>query len=301
MSSDRSSSSSIVNWSLLESPAVIQQCRQSLQSNGIMTIPNFATAAGITALKSEILSCPYNESTQHYTSYQDQGDLANYPPTHPRNHKVHSSASFVGRKSLHTTQHRHCINLYNDARLSTFLSAVVASPKQLYQSKDENGSVYSYRIESHHDPPWHFDESHYTAILYLQNSQGGGAFEYVPWCRKTKSVDDVDGHDVIRKVVMGGEQQKSIDIAIMADDDDDDDSDNKSKLEVQQIRPERGMLLFFSGVHTFHRVAKVTGPVARVGLVFTYSENENFCNSEDVKGSNEWDPADSTKILQDGH
>mmetsp|Transcript_38255 Transcript_38255/g.81659 ORF Transcript_38255/g.81659 Transcript_38255/m.81659 type:complete len:283 (-) Transcript_38255:110-958(-) len=280
MSTDPSGTSLLVDWSLLENNKIIQQCKQSLQTNGVMTISNFVTLTGITALKSEIISCPYNESTQHYTSYQDQGDLARYPSAHPRNYKVHSSASFVGRKSLHRTNDRRCIALYDDERLSTFLSNVAS--RKMHQSKDENGSVYSYRIESHHNPPWHFDESHYTAIIYLQNSEGGGAFECVPWCRKTKSVDDQEGHDVIRKVVMG--EQNS----------------NTKEAEIQRIHPEQGMLLFFSGVHTFHRAAKVTGLTARIGLVFTYSEDEDFCNSEDVRESNEWDPADSTKLICKG-
>ena len=37
-------------------------------------------------------------------------------------------------------------------------------------------------------------------ILYLQSSESaGGEFEYVPCCRPTRSVDDEDGHDVIKK------------------------------------------------------------------------------------------------------
>lgn len=266
----------LVDWSLLTNPVVIQQCQQSLQSNGVMTIPNFATTIGVNAFKDEILSCPYNESKQHYTSYQDQGDFVNYPSNHPRNYKVHSSASFVGRKSLQLTPSSRCIDLCSDERLLTFLSTVAS--KKMYQSKDENGSVYSYRIESHHNPPWHFDESPYTAIIYLQSSEGGGAFEYVPWCRKTRSVDDVDGHAIIQNVVM----------------------DNMRK-QVKQIQPERGTLLFFSGAHTFHRAAKVTGSTARIGLVGTFSEHEHFSNSDDVKSSNEWDPAESTSLVYNGN
>ena len=262
----------LVDWSLLINPSVIQQCQQSLKSNGVMTIPNFATPIGIDVFKSEILSCPYNESKQHYTSYQDQGDATNYPPSHPRNYKVHSSASFVGRKSLQCMQDCRCIDLFNDERLLNFLSTV--SSRMMHQSKDENGSVYSYRIESQHNPPWHFDESPYTAIIYLQTGEGGGEFEYVPWCRKTRSVDDVEGHDIIQNVVMDGSREK-----------------------VHQIQPEQGTLLFFSGAHTFHRAAKVCGSTARIGLVFTFSEDEDFCNSEDVKGSNEWDPVDATKLV----
>ena len=48
---------------------------------------------------------------------------------------------------------------------------------------------------------------------------------------------------------------------------------------VKQILPEPGTLLLVS---------------APIGLVFTFSEN--FCNSDDVKRSNKWDPADSSKL-----
>ncbi|KAL7545299.1 hypothetical protein ACHAWF_008653 [Thalassiosira exigua] len=264
----------LVDWSLLANATILQQCRKSLQSNGVATILNFSTPSGIDVLKNEILSCPFNDSKQHYTSYQDQGD-PKYPQSHSRNYKVHSSASFVGRKSLQHSQQRPCIDLYDDERLRSFLSSVAT--RKLYQSKDENGSVYSYRLQSHHNPPWHFDESPYTAIIYLQSGDDGGEFEYIPRRRKTRGVDDAEGHDIIRKVVMSGDRD-----------------------EVEQIRPEEGMLLFFSGVHTFHRAGKVIGSATRLGLVFTWSENGDFCNSEDVKGSNEWDPADSTNLVYSG-
>ena len=128
--------------------------------------------------------------------------------------------------------------------------------------------MYSYRIHPEHDAPWHFDESPYTAILYLQNSEGGGEFEYVPWCRPTVSKDDEKGHETVKRILM---------------DDDGDDS------IVWQISIEPGSLLFFNGARSFHRAAPITGPTIRVGLVFTYGETEGFANSDNVKNSNEWD------------
>jgi hypothetical protein len=90
-------------------------------------------------LNSEILLCPYKESQQHYTtSFQDQGYLVKHPISHPRNFKVHSSAEFVGRKSLEKMQDSRCIEMYNNKRLMTFLSNM-ADKQLLYQSKDENG------------------------------------------------------------------------------------------------------------------------------------------------------------------
>eukprot|EP00984_Skeletonema_dohrnii_P000132 scaffold41_cov100-Skeletonema_dohrnii-CCMP3373.AAC.4 len=260
-----------VDWSILADPSTIETCRQSLKDDGVMLIPNFVTPAGITHLKEEISSCPHNESTQHYTPYQDQGDFEKYPASHPRNYKLHSSASFVGRKSLEATTKVQCISMYNDERVVDFVSNILGH--KLYRSKDENGSVYSYRITSNHNPPWHFDESHYTMILYLQSSESGGEFEYVPWCRPTRSVDDEDGHDIIHKIL------------IEKDDNNNDDL-------IQQVHPQDGMLLFFGGAQTFHRAAPIQGKTARIGLVFTFSEGETFRNSDDVKSSNQWDPAD---------
>ena len=34
-----------------------------------------------------------------------------------------------------------------------------------------------------------------------------------------------------------------------------------------------------------------------MGLVFTFGKEEGFANSDDVKGINEWDPADATHVL----
>ena len=256
MNSTASLLDSLVDWSILADTSTIKSCRDSLKNKGMMILPNFVKPIGITRLKEEIQSFPHNESVQHYTPYQDQGDYENYPAAHPRNYKLHSSASFVGRKTLETAAKLQCISMYNDQRVINFLSKVIGH--KLYRSKDENGSVYSYRIASNHNPPWHFDESHYTMILYLQSSESGGEFEYVPWCRPTRSVDDEDGHDIIKKILI--------------------EKDNKVDL-IQQVQPQDGMLLFFAGVHTFHRAAPIQGDTARIGLVFTFSEDEVFRNS----------------------
>lgn len=256
MSSSALALDSFANWSILADPSTIATCRHALKDDGVMLIPNFVTPDGITCLKEEILSCAYIESTQYYTPYQDQGDFETYPASHPRNYKLHSSASFVGRKTLETTSKLQCISMYNDERFMKFLSQVLG--RKLYRSRDENGSVYSYRIAANHNPPWHFDESHYTMILYLQSSESGGEFEYVPWCRHTRSVDDEDGHDIIDKILI--EKGCNNDL-------------------IRRVQPHDGMLLFFAGAYTFHRAAPIQGKFPRIGLVFTFSDDEVFRNS----------------------
>lgn len=272
--SKASSAPPLVNWSLLDDPAILEQCRTALRNDGAMILRDFATQDGLHRLKTEVLSCPYNDSQQHYTPWQDQGDHVQYPPSHPRNYMMHSSAAFVGRKTLERTKEQLGMSLYQDDRLIDFLSGVAR--KNLYRSTDANGSVYSYRIHSNHDAPWHFDESPFTAIIYLQNSEGGGEFEYVPWCRPTQSKDDAKGHEIVRKVLMEGKVD-----------------------DVHRIVAEPGTLIFFSGSHSFHRAAPISGPTVRLGLVFTFGETEDFANSDDVKGANEWDPADAKCLIKD--
>ena len=286
----------LLQWSMLEDPAILEGCKDSLRENGVMVLKDFATKDGLEKLKEEVLAAPYNDSKQHYTPWQDQGDqTGRYPPDHPRNFRIHSSAAFVGRKTLETaTKDRLCVSVYEDSenetqqsnysgnehkqknRLVRFLSHVAAKP--LYPSRDENGSVYSYRIHPDHNPPWHFDESPYTAILYLQNAEGGGGeFEYVPWCRPTTSKDDTSGHEIVRKLLM---ERSSV------------EHDGDSEM-VKQVIAEPGSLVFFCGAKTFHRAAPITGPGLRVGLVFTYGETEGFSNSDNVRNSNEWDLKDA--------
>mmetsp|Transcript_10534 Transcript_10534/g.16176 ORF Transcript_10534/g.16176 Transcript_10534/m.16176 type:complete len:289 (+) Transcript_10534:75-941(+) len=264
----------LLNWSLLSDASVMERCRTSLRDDGAMILRNVATQDSLNRLKAEVQSCPYNDSKQHYTPWQDQGDYVNHPPSHPRNFKMHSSASFVGRKSLEQTGEKLAMSMYADDRLVHFLSKVADT--HLYRSTDDNGSVYSYRVNETHSPPWHFDEAPYTAILYLQNSEGGGGeFEYVPWSRPTLSKDDKQGHQVVESILM------------------------KNKREgIQQIEPEPGTLLLFSGAHSFHRVAPTTGTTPRLGLVFTFGLKKGFTNSDSVKKSNEWDPVDATCLVQ---
>ena len=98
----------LLNWSMLDDPAIIEHCRNSLREDGVMVLRNVvATKDALQRLKEEILSAPYTDSRQHYTPWQDQGDHTNYPSSHPRNFMMHSSAAFVGRKTLeHETKDR---------------------------------------------------------------------------------------------------------------------------------------------------------------------------------------------------
>lgn len=300
------SSQQLLNWSMLDEPSIIEYCRNSLRDDGVMVLKDFTTQYGLNNLKDEILSVPYSDIQKDCTPWQDQGDHTNYSSSHPRNFMMKKvSAAFVGRKTLeHDTTDRLCMSIYNDEnnnnekkendenenenkdeRLLQFLSSVADT--KLYKSTDENGSVYSYRIHPNHNAPWHFDESPYTAILYLQNTEEGcgGEFEYIPWCRPTSSKDDVKGHEIVRTVLMDGGGMEN---------EEDDDTNNKSDVVMKRINVEPGSLIFFNGSRTFHRAAPITGPTIRIGLVFTYSDIKGFMNSDDVKDNNKWDPVDAT-------
>jgi hypothetical protein len=211
----------ILRWDLLEDARVVTRCTLELQSIGVAKVREFVTAQGLEQLLGEISAAPFNEAVNHFTAYQDQGDQS-YPDTHPRNHRFDSSVGFVGRQVLESTPQRMGVRLYDDSqnRLLDFLSRVAG--RQLFRSTDENGSVYCYLAMPQHNPPWHFDESHYTAILYLQNNSEGGAFEFVPRSRPSKSKDDPRGHEAVREVLM---------------------QDNTAIVE--QIEAEPGSLVFF--------------------------------------------------------
>ncbi len=260
----------ILNLHLLEDHKVLTDCKAALQKNGYIKIPNFATSRGIKILKEEILGAPYNESTRYYTPWQDHGDQS-YADKHPRNFKIKSKAGFVGRKTLEKTSGKIGMNLYSNQKILNFLSEVCGS--RLYRSKDENGSVYCYRVHANHSAPWHFDESPYTAIIYIQNGDSGGNFELVPWSRPTRSKDDPSGHAIVREVLM---------------------KENRSSVHTVDAKP--GTLLFFSGAHSFHRAAPISSGV-RIGLVFTFSDTQNFSNSEIVKSMNQWDPNDAPHLI----
>jgi hypothetical protein len=274
----------LVRWDLLEDPKIIEQCQEQLQTNGVMVLEHFATPKGLIDLVEEVSNAPYNEVLERsHTPWQDQGDYSNYPSDHPRNFRLTSSVAFVGRQSLTRTPHQLGISMYNNNKLVDFCSQVAKKP--LFRSQDENGSVYSYRIHATHKPEWHFDESHYTAILYLENNNnnntnngqggGGGEFMLVPWCRPTKSKDDAQGHEIVRQVLMNGDLSS-----------------------VRTVPAIPGTLVFFSGAHSFHRAARLVGGGSsssssrRLGLVFTFFETEGHANSDNVKDINKWDPED---------
>ena len=259
----------LLRWELLQDAAVLARCRRELSTAGILVVKDFATADGLRRLRSEVRAAPCNEAANRFTAYQDQGD-AHYPADHPRNHRFESTVGFVGRQTLERTPERLGVAIYQDPRerLLTFLSGVVE--RQLHRSVDENGSVYSYLAMPGHDPPWHFDESHWTAIVYLQNGAAGGAFEFVPLSRPSQSKDDERGHEIVREVLMDGDLSR-----------------------VHRIAAEPGSLVFFAGCHALHRAAPVLDSTARIGLVFTFGESDGFANSDETKANNEWSVDDA--------
>ena len=253
----------------LDSADLAADLARAVRRDGCAVVKNALTPRGLALLREECAACPCNTSTRFFTAYQDQGGTPDaYPdPRHPRNHRFESRVGFVGRKTLERTPRRLGVSLYQDPRLLKFLSRV--SGHTLHRSADENGSVYSYQAARNvHNPPWHFDEAHWTAILYLQNSESGGAFEFVPWSRPaSKSKDDPDGHAIVEQVVLRGDRSR-----------------------VVRVAAEPGSLLFFPGAHALHRAEPVSGPTRRIGLVFTFAEEAGFANSPTVNSNNEWDP-----------
>lgn len=263
--------STLVNMDMLSDPDIMARCRQMLKSDGVMVLPGFATSEGLRLLKEEILSAPFNEATRVFTAWQDQGD-ERFPANHPRNHKFFSKTGFVGRKTLERTPRGLSMGIFREEKMLHFLRAVAGV--KLFRSNDENGSCYSYRVQPDYTAPWHFDESPYTAIIYLQNGEGG-EFELVPWSRPTLSKEDEEGHDIVRRVLMEGDRSR-----------------------VRQVSAAPGTLVFFSGAYSLHRAAPISEGL-RIGLVVTFGLTPDFANSATVQNNNEWDPAHHARKVLD--
>lgn len=229
-------------------------CRNQLDRDGVLTLPDFLRQNAIDALVSEA------ESQKHlafYTSAKHNVYLTKPDPAlgdgHVFNRQITSSKGCITTDQIPPDSGLHMI--YNAPIFRDFACAVLGEDR-LYEYADPLSSVNVHFAEAGKELGWHFDNSSFAITLLLQAPKDGGAFEYV---RDLRDADKGElNFDGVRAVLDGDKQTRHLTMA-------------------------PGTLVMFRGRNSMHRVTPTIGDICRILVVFAYNAEPDIALSKSAR------------------
>ena len=229
-------------------------CRNQLDRDGVLTLPDFLRQNAIDALVSEA------ESQKHlafYTSAKHNVYLTKPDPAlgdgHVFNRQITSSKGCITTDQIPPDSGLHMV--YNAPIFRDFACAVLGEDR-LYEYADPLSSINVHFAEAGKELGWHFDNSSFAITLLLQAPKDGGAFEYV---RDLRDADKGElNFDGVRAVLDGDKQTRHLTMA-------------------------PGTLVMFRGRNSMHRVTPTIGDICRILVVFAYNAEPDIALSESAR------------------
>lgn len=198
----RYSSNSGVNLKLYpldkpDSPEYAQLVKngvEMLKSTGCASFPSFMSieATQAAAVNAQQGSKKAFVTDDKHNAYQLAGFDNSLPPQHVRNLEMNTQVASIAFDEMEVSSALR--KLYSYDGLVEFISQVVGH--QLYRLSDPLGACTVNIFRSGWEHAWHFDESEFTTTICLQQSEGGGHFEYSPPLRTNQ--DDLAVSEVSR-------------------------------------------------------------------------------------------------------
>ena len=220
---------------------VVERCRADLGAHGACQLDGFMRPGAVRAVleEAERLSGQAFRTDATHNVYFTEA-IAGIPDHDPRRVSVRSAKLALGFQYCGTRSPLRI--LYEWDGLVTFLEAVLELP-DLYRDADPVGACSVMFYGEADELGWHFDNSEFAVTLMLQESLGGGEFEYVPAIRNA----DDEHFAAVREVLEGARDP------------------------VRSLHAAPGALTLFRGRHSLHRVTPVRGPARRVNAVLAYA------------------------------
>jgi hypothetical protein len=238
----------------LHDPAFRAQCKNTLDTDGVLVIDNFLAAEVIAAIKAD---GEENAHLAYYTAdnhniYLEPADPA-FADDHPRNREVASSKGCITTDQVPTGSLLH--TLYDAPAFRDFLCFVLGETA-LHEYADPLSSINLHYAAAGQELGWHFDNSSFAITLLVQKPHGGGAFEYV------KDVRDADA----------GEMNYALAGKVL---------DGEVANTTLTMNP--GALVLFRGRNSMHRVTPSEGPLTRMLVVLAYNAQPGVALSESAR------------------
>lgn len=246
----------LVNAALypLTDPEFLDQCKTTLDQDGVLVLHNFLTPLAIESVRSEGNE---NKHLAYYTSSSHSVYLtppnADYSDSHPANRQVQSSKGCITTDQIPPRSPLHL--LYNNPQFKQFLCAVLAE-ESLHEYADPLSSINLHYAADGQELGWHYDNSSFAITLLIQKPHAGAEFQFV------KDVRDADRAD------MAYEQTGKI----LAD-----------QTPVTSLSMEEGSLVLFRGRNSIHRVTPTEGEITRMLVVLAYNSKPGVELSESAR------------------
>jgi|TARA_B100001094_G_scaffold333304_1_gene410514 hypothetical protein len=244
---------SIVDFSLypVDSSEFIEKCKQSIETNGCIVLPNFLNEKVIDELIEESLQ------NQHKAFYCEQQHNVYITPKdknlaldHPYNHQVTSSKGCITDDQVPDNSKLKL--LYGSQLFRNFIAQTL-NEQHLYEYADNLSSINIHYAAQSQELGWHFDNSSFAVTLLIQKSKKGGEFQYV------RNFRDADTKDMnfsgVKKLLRG-------------------------EIDFESLTMEPGTLVLFRGKNSIHRVTPVEGDLTRILAVLAYNSEPNISLSE---------------------
>lgn len=226
-----------------------------LASHGVTTLPELITRQAIAEAVQEA-----EEKADHsYTMQTDHNIyLRKTDPTKPKDHisnqRLDTKVAALACDELN--EENPLKVLFRSDSFLKFVQNILGLPS-LHRNIDPVGAVFVNIYNDGYSHNWHFDESHWSTTVLLQEAETGGDFQYTKPFRNEE--DEKQTYDIASKVVAG-------------------DEDHVKTLE---FKP--GTLNIFQGRRSLHSVTPCSGPVSRLLGVLHFSQREGVRNSPGVQ------------------
>lgn len=243
----------LINFDLRD-PALIARCKEQLDREGALTLPNFLSATTLESLVTEAQRAEpqaYFTAATHnvYLTHKDES-LAD---DHVFNRQVISTKGCVCDDVI--AQSSPLRTLYNNDVFKAFICAILGED-QLHPYADPLSSINIHYAPHGKELGWHFDNSEFAITLLLQAPDAGGAFEYV------KDLRNADQGDM---------NFEGVDAVLNGD----------APVDILPFEP--GTLVLFRGRNSMHRVTPTIGDTTRYLVVLAYNSQPGISLSENAR------------------
>ncbi|MEM7195126.1 MAG: 2OG-Fe(II) oxygenase [Pseudomonadota bacterium] len=238
----------------LRSQQFRNRCRQTLDRDGALVLPEFLLSNVIDAIREE------GEAQRHlaYFTVSDHNIYLTppdpkYADNHPRNRRVSSSKGCITDDQIPPESALR--QLYNATDFRDFLCDVLGE-NCLYEYGDPLSSINLHYASEDQELGWHFDNSSFAITLMIQSAKQGGEFEFV------KDVRDADAGEM--------NFDRAADVL-------------DGKVPTQKLSMGAGTLVLFRGRNSMHRVTPTIGEQTRMLVVLAYNTEPGISLSESAR------------------
>ena len=226
--------------------SMVEQGRDQLARLGVCSLPGFVRPDAVYTMVAiaESRAAEAWRSGQTHTAYFEPPDPT-VATSDPRARLVRSAKRALACDLIPADAPLR--RLYESDDMTRFIAAVLDKPV-LFRSADPLDCLEIAMFGDGDELGWHFDRSEFSVTMMLRPAECGGAFDYYPSLRTPAD-----------------ERYGAVGAAL------DDDGANATRLV-----SEPGTLAVFRGHHALHRVAPVSGAMARINAVLTYGDRADM-------------------------